>query len=1216
MGTVPHPSLRSVSRPVVSRSAFLRAGAALAVPAATAVVGSGIQNASAAQPSPAQRGPSALVPAAGHDGGGDPLEDGLVHGSSRFPGNDGEAHEVTWDARSFRIDGKRLHLYAGEIHPWRVPAPAQWRELMQLMRAAGFNAVSFYFFWGLHQSESGGAFNFTGIKDVDLLLRIAAQEGLFVIARPGPYVNAEISMGGLPAYMTNRAASLRSTDPQNLADSKDWLSAIGEIISRHQITDGGGSVLMWQIENELIDDDAPRKDFARALAQHVRGIGIDVPLFHNDYGLGGRFRDSADLDLDFYAYDHYPLGFDAGGARRAIDEAEEQFREYAPESPHFITESQGGAFTPWGAPFDASQAYEFTDPAFTRQWGVRNLGNGVTAFNYYMAFGGTNWGFTGSPSSGFSSYDYGAAITEDRLLTGKLAVQKELAALQDALPQITSMAPGAEPVVRDLDGAEVKAYGRIATDSEVSASDGGAPRLLGFRLADSNDETDTRFAVRLVLGASDDGGDDGTGGAGKPDADDADPAITYEGAWTAQDDAAAFGATVHRTETAGASATWTFTGTGVDVITATGTDHGMAEVLIDGTQEGAFTSHVASDQNRPTRFVAHRVRDLEDGEHTITVRALGKSAEGGTGTVVTLDAFDVPGAGSDDPDAPIPDGATGWVRVPQKDGALLRLRGRDALVLVADCVLGGHALLYSTSQPFGPALPRGGAVLQLLVGADGDTGETVLRYEGEPQVEAPRHVETHWDGGTGQLRLDHVHGRGDGEAYEIVVRGRPRTGKGVGELSTLRLRVLSHSAAERTWILPGRPSSAMGATEGSADAHVLVEGAEHSRAVTFDGHSAHVTAGGSDAAVLRLDVPDGVRTVHVGGRSARVSDGAAHVRLGSPRTVDVPALRFRGEDEAPEIAVDLDESGWTRAEATKGSTTQQGPGRGGVVLDSNHYGMYEGSVWYRARFIASGDRTLTLRANGGTGQPATGKAPAFGQAWIGGTSLGAFPADGQDRALKVPEGAAPAGEETVLAVLVHNLGQNLDWSDDGLSKQNRGLYDAVLPADGDVAWLIRGAANHLGKDDPLRTMYNLGGLHGERGGWHLPGFDDRRWKRADTMVAAEPGVRWYRSTFRLRVPEDQDASWRLAVRSDRFEDDRSDHCQTVLYVNGWQIGIYIGDVGPQSEFTVPAGILDPHGENQLALWVAAKEKGAGPDTVELKLVGNRTGGIGDAAPLV
>src|SRR5690625_2395537 len=166
------------------------------------------------------------------------------------------------------------------------------------------------------------------------------------------------------------------------------------------ITDGGGSVLMYQVENELIAEDEERSAFLRGLADHVRSTGITVPLFHNDYGLGGRFKDVEAHHLDFYAYDHYPLGFNAGGARAPIGDSEQAYRAISPDTPQFITESQGGAFTPWGASFTSDQAYEFTDPAFTRQWGVRNLANGVTAFNYYMAFGGTNWGYTGSPSSG------------------------------------------------------------------------------------------------------------------------------------------------------------------------------------------------------------------------------------------------------------------------------------------------------------------------------------------------------------------------------------------------------------------------------------------------------------------------------------------------------------------------------------------------------------------------------------------------------------------------------------------------------------------------------------------------------------------------------------------------------------------------------------------------------------------------------------------------
>ena len=66
---------------------------------------------------------------------------------------------------------------------------------------------------------------------------------------------------------------------------------------------------------------------------------------------------------------------------------------------------------------------------------MHNIGNGVTAFNYYMAYGGTNWGWTGAPASGFTSYDYGAGITEDRTLTPKASVQKATGYDTKAVPE-------------------------------------------------------------------------------------------------------------------------------------------------------------------------------------------------------------------------------------------------------------------------------------------------------------------------------------------------------------------------------------------------------------------------------------------------------------------------------------------------------------------------------------------------------------------------------------------------------------------------------------------------------------------------------------------------------------------------------------------------------------------------------------------------------------
>ena len=52
------------------------------------------------------------------------------------------------------------------------------------MKAAGFNATSLYFDWGYH-SPRPASYDFTGVRDVDELLDLAQEAGLYVIARPG-----------------------------------------------------------------------------------------------------------------------------------------------------------------------------------------------------------------------------------------------------------------------------------------------------------------------------------------------------------------------------------------------------------------------------------------------------------------------------------------------------------------------------------------------------------------------------------------------------------------------------------------------------------------------------------------------------------------------------------------------------------------------------------------------------------------------------------------------------------------------------------------------------------------------------------------------------------------------------------------------------------------------------------------------------------------------
>ena len=277
------------------------------------------------------------------------------------------------------------------------------------------------------------------------------------------------------------------------------------------------------------------------------------------------------------------------------------------------------------------------------------------------------------------------------------------------------------------------------------------------------------------------------------------------------------------------------------------------------------------------------------------------------------------------------------------------------------------------------------------------------------------------------------------------------------------------------------------------------------------------------------------------------------------------------------------------------------------MLDSNHYGFYEGSVWYRGTFTATkADPYLYLQGNGGSGVPSQGKNPAFMQVWVNGVYAGAYDAAGNWAKVNVPAGTVKSGDKVTVAVLVNNLGQNLDWSDDGLSKQNRGLFDVAI--EGSTAtWKIHGAdADFAAKaaTNPSGTLYNNGGLGGEKAGFHMPGFDDSKWAKADNLHSPA-GVTWYRARVKLNLPANQDTAFRLDINSSRFSS-LGDRAQATLFVNGWNTGVYIGDRGPQTSFTIPAGFLNPNGENVISIAVAAKEDGMGPDSVTLRAIHSTT----------
>jgi beta-galactosidase GanA len=368
----------------------------------------------------------------------------------------GRPKKVSWDQYSLMVDGKRIVVWSGEMHPFRLPNPAMWRDVIQKMKALGFNGVAFYFDWGYH-SAAPGKYDFTGVRDVERALRIAEEEGMYVIARTGPYVNAELSGGGFPGWLFRQRAEARTDDPVYLAAVDEWMSHINPIIARHQVTNGGGTVIAYQLENELGKVEPKHVRQMEHLADKARADGITVPFFHN---AAGRLPDWAPKKssapwanqgpTELYAFDGYPGGScdvhaDPSGPNRAPDwgiyaaPGPKSGALTSPGTPGFLAEVGAGWFDYWGSNGTYGCTAERQGKGYQRVVYGTNLVNRITIHNIYMTFGGTSWGWLPGPIV-YTSYDYGAPISEDRGLRPKALALKQqgmfVQAAQDVLAQM------------------------------------------------------------------------------------------------------------------------------------------------------------------------------------------------------------------------------------------------------------------------------------------------------------------------------------------------------------------------------------------------------------------------------------------------------------------------------------------------------------------------------------------------------------------------------------------------------------------------------------------------------------------------------------------------------------------------------------------------------------------------------------------------------------
>jgi hypothetical protein len=314
---------------------------------------------------------------------------------------------VTWDNGSLLINGERIIIMSGEFHYQRLPVPELWLDVFQKFKANGMNTVSIYFFWSYH-SPSKGTYDFTTpAKDIQRLFDMAKEAGLYVIARPGPYCNAETNGGGLALWTSDGSGGkLRTSDETYRKAWSEWVTEVVPIIAKNQITNGG-PVILTQVENELQETTYSATNtlviYMEQLKTAFKAAGIIVPLSHNEKGMRSMSW-STDYKnvggaINVYGLDSYPGGLSCTNLDSGFNLPRtyyQWFQNYAYTQPAFIPEFEGGWFQPWGGYFFdqclAEQSPEFSDVYYK---GV--IAQRITLLNLYMAFGGTNWGHSAAP---------------------------------------------------------------------------------------------------------------------------------------------------------------------------------------------------------------------------------------------------------------------------------------------------------------------------------------------------------------------------------------------------------------------------------------------------------------------------------------------------------------------------------------------------------------------------------------------------------------------------------------------------------------------------------------------------------------------------------------------------------------------------------------------------------------------------------------------------
>lgn len=357
-----------------------------------------------------------------------------------------QKHSFAISDGEFRFDGKPVKIHSGEMHYARIPHE-YWKQRLQMVKAMGLNAVATYVFWNYHETAPGVWDFKTDNRNIREFIKLAGEEGLMVILRPGPYACAEWEFGGYPWWLVkNKDLIIRTNNKAFLDSCNVYITKLVEQVKDLQVTQGG-PVIMVQAENEFGSYVAQRKDiplsehkaYSHAIKDQLLKAGVTVPLFTSD---GSWLFEGGTIEG----------AMPTANGEDNIDNLKKVVNQYNDgKGPYMVAEFYPGWLDHWAEEFQKVPTETVVNQL------KKYLENDVS-FNFYMVHGGTNFGFTSGANydnnhdiqPDITSYDYDAPISEPSWATTKYrALRDELAKYSgNPVPEIPAPFPVIEiPII-------------------------------------------------------------------------------------------------------------------------------------------------------------------------------------------------------------------------------------------------------------------------------------------------------------------------------------------------------------------------------------------------------------------------------------------------------------------------------------------------------------------------------------------------------------------------------------------------------------------------------------------------------------------------------------------------------------------------------------------------------------------------------------------------